>query len=617
MIARETIDAVQERISLIEVVGESIALRRQGSSFVGLCPFHSEKSPSFHVRDDRFFHCFGCGASGNVIGYVMRLRGLSFPDAIEELAQRFNIAIAYEGTRRAQFPAADRAPLFRANALAATFFRDQLRGDTQSPAAVYLEQRKIARDALDAFRVGFAARDRDALLNFLKSKGVTEGVALQAGLVRRNERGEFYDTFRGRVVFPICTDTKHVIGFGGRLVPTLFDSEEAKRFPKYLNSPESPLYQKSKVLFGLPQALNALRDRRSVYVVEGYMDVVGLWQSGVQNVVATCGTALTEQHIRRLKYLVSQVALLFDGDDAGRQAAAKGFPLFVNSGLDAFAIFLPPEHDPDTFAGEHGARTAEVLAQLPRVPLLETYIDYLARQFGGTGELGAATKGRVAEELLKSLATVRNAIERSEFLQRAALKLKVDANVLESLATPGARGRERPVASKGETEPGEKPSERIPPFDTLPRVDQELLHAVMALKDTLPQQVLSDADICPALHPVTQRFISALAGIVHAPALSNDQKREQIRDVLERAGETWVRHWKLAFEMANDPSVDVADVFMQCRRALRRMRVSQEINQLEKQLRSLASEEERLQVLQIKLSLSKQLANDFGPPGRS
>lgn len=585
MISQQTIEEIKERASLVDIVGESVNLKRNGMNFTGLCPFHSEKSPSFHIRDSgRFYHCFGCGVSGNVITYVMESRGLSFPDAVEELAARYGIEVKREGGVQRPEEAPHKDALYAINKLASEFYLAQLK--TADPAVgEYLKGRGITPASMSEFSIGFAPRQWGALCDFLKSKQFDEALLLQSGLVRRSPRGDLYDTFRSRIIFPIAIEGRKIAGFGGRLVPGLLEESALKSAPKYLNSPESPVYQKNKIFYGLPQALEAIRRSKELYLVEGYMDVIGLHQAGVRNVLATCGTAVSDNHVKRLQHLVQRVYLLFDGDLAGRAAAAKCFSVFLNSGIDVVALFLPDEEDPDTIALRHGVETESYLQTLEKSPLLDCYIESLLLKSGWKEmrDLGAAAKGRISEEVAQVLAKVRNNIEQSDLLQRAALRLLVEPKDLAALIREGG-------ASSASATP--KLIQPIPPqglpqnaaIEDLPRVDRELLLAVMVDRQGLTATLLHDPDICEGVHPSTLRFIEGLDAILEESRTDEGAKREQAKALLKSFGESWILHWKKAHQMLRDDEVDFVRSVDECRRHLKKTKLKQAIMEIDLRL---------------------------------
>jgi len=609
MIAQETIEEIKERTSLLEVASETVALKRQGANYVGLCPFHAEKTPSFHIREDKFYHCFGCGASGNVISFVMRSRGLGFSEAVEELARRLGIAVKREGGRRASQDArrGDPQELYRVNQAAMEFFVAALR-NAEPAVKCYLEERGLSPKAIQAFGLGFASKGWSDLKNHLLSRGFKEELLFQAGLIRRNQRGESYDTFRARLMFPLFSDMRHVVGFGGRIIPALADEEQLRTAPKYLNSPESAVYEKNKFLYGLPQALKAIQENSALYLVEGYLDVIGLWQAGVKNVVATCGTALSEKHVRRLRHLAKKVLVLFDGDAPGRAAAGRAFSLFLNSGLDAAAVFLAFAEDPDSFARKHGPETQAKLVELGTVPLLDCLIDTLLAKYGvrEARDLGAASKGRLCEELAEVLRKVQNSIELGELLQKAAMRLFVQAGDLSLMVEGKKQGVELKQPPAVDVSAASSRS-TIPKVGELPPLDRELLQAVMVKKEQVIPIVLKDDELCSALQAVTLGFIDGLSEITCQATLSDEAKKESIRTLLKVYGDSWVRHWKKSHEMTKDPEVNFMRIVEGCRQVARKNKLNQAIEGVKEALAGALNEEEAIALMSQKLELERQL----------
>ena len=316
----ETLRAIRERTSLVEVVSAYVSLRRAGRNHLGLCPFHSENTPSFTVNEERgLFHCFGCGAGGTVFHFLMRVERLEFPEAVEQLAKRAGVRLPSKGT--ADPGAALRERLYEANDLAARFFQRTLAARGGDAAQRYLTGRGVKPDMLERYGVGFAPPSGGALATWLQQQQVPHDLAVQAGLLGRRADGSVYDRFRGRIMFPIRDRRGRVIAFGGRTV----GSEQ----PKYLNSPETPIFRKGEGLYGLAEARDSIRSSNRAVLVEGYLDALALVQEGVPYAVATLGTALTPSQLRLLPPLGGDeltVFLFFDGDAAGRQAALRRLP---------------------------------------------------------------------------------------------------------------------------------------------------------------------------------------------------------------------------------------------------------------------------------------------------
>lgn len=342
---KEVKDYVLDRIDIVTLVGQYVDLKRAGRSHKGLCPFHGEKTPSFIVSEERgSFHCFGCGTGGDSISFVMQKENLGFIDALEFLADRFSLDLSQflEADNRQR--EADTKPLYEVMRQAALFYYKQLGQSAQ--AIAYLKGREISPSILKAFGVGFAPEGWDHLLQHLKGMGVSENLMLQAGLVVKKESGGYYDRFRNRIMFPIFDYRGRVVAFGGRV---LDDSH-----PKYLNSPETPIFNKSKTLYGLHVARKHPNPQRQMLLVEGYMDTISLHQFGFQNAVATLGTALTDPHARELKKLCDEVIFAYDADNAGQNAIARSLEVLKAAGLRVKVLHMEGAKDPDEYLKRQG-----------------------------------------------------------------------------------------------------------------------------------------------------------------------------------------------------------------------------------------------------------------------
>ena len=480
--------------------------------------------------------------------------------------------------------------------------------------ASYVTSRGLEPATIREFGIGFAPRGPAALTEFLRARRVDEAVMLGSGLSRRSARGELYDGYRARLIFPIWADRRHIVAFGGRLIPPLVDEETRAAAPKYINSPEHPAYQKNRTLFGVPQAIQSARETHLLYLVEGYMDVVSLWQAGVRNAVATCGTAVTEHHVRRLGHLANRVIVLFDGDSAGRAAAAKSFPTFLNSGLDVAAVFLPAEDDPDSLARRLGPGTREYLEALPRLSLLECWIDALVQRYGsgGVAELGAAAKGRIAVEVAEVLRRVKNSIERSELTEQAALRLMIESVALQSLMSEGAAATAAPAEPAG-TGTALLPRKSV---DQLPRLDQELLKVLMVRKDEIVDDLLKDSDLCLGVDPVTLLFIQGLAEVVRSRS-GEAARKDEVRALLREFGESWIELWKRAYQMTRDPEVDFTRTLDQCRATIVNNKLNQQVREIDRQILTCRNESEKISLLQEKVSLTRRLRGRVAPTGKA
>lgn len=618
MIAQETIDAIREQVNLSELVAEYVKLRSQGGRLVGLCPFHTEKTPSFFVRSEsNSYFCFGCGASGDAISFLMHMQGISFPDAVEELAERGGVSIVRTNQDKSEGKRSNRDALFGINQLAQRFFAHNL-GKADQRDREYLQKRGLSQSAIDAFGLGLVGPQSRSLTQILQKRVSDKEAVLNSGLVRRNSQGELYDTFRSRLIFPIWIDQRKIVGFGGRLLPSGEKSGPGENSPpKYLNSPETAIYRKSKTLFGIPQALEQIRRSGQVYLVEGYLDVIGLWLKGVTNVVATCGTALTTEHIGRLKSLAQRAVLLFDGDSAGRAAAGKAFQAFRNSGMDAAAVFLPQGQDPDDIARTHGEQTGEYLAGLDSLSLLDCYVRGLLEKNGVNRieDLGAAAKGKVSLAVVSEIQQFENSIERDVLFERAAFLLCAERTSLEALSS----SKKTPVLSapqpEQDDEQGASASEEIEEVGKLPRLDQELLKAVMVLRHQGVKTVRHDPRLYGALHPSARSFLEALWQVLcETEEFSEDQKRSCAR-LLRSYGPSWLQIWRTAHAMQSDPSVDFMATIRQLSRGAQIRELNQLVSRIDRQIAGSQNAEDRANLNTEKLQLYRRIAQLEGSGG--
>jgi DNA primase len=464
-ISESTLREIRDRADIVEVVSETVRLSRSGASFRGLCPFHREKTPSFFVHPAKqIFHCFGCGEGGSVFHFLMKARSLSFGEAVEDLAERYGVSIRYEKGPAPERPQED---LYRILQAASETYRDLLRSP---PAGVgareFLRRRGITPEAEQEFYLGYGGGGKD-LLEALAREGVDPARAEAAGLLVSREGGGYRERFRGRVIFPIADARGRICGFGARAIDDAV--------PKYLNSPESQVYHKSSVLYGLHQALPSIRRERKVLVVEGYMDLIGMWQKGVKNVVATCGTSLTESHARALKRMSEAVILLFDGDVAGKRSAVRaGGPLYA-TGVSPLVLFPPKGMDPDDWAKETSLE--ELSDRIARaIPLME-YIERAAARKYDLSQISG--KLSYLQLMGKYLPWVTDVAEERMYIQRVAKA----AGLPEETVTSRLRGKRAgaPPDTAG-----------IPPRASSSRPEEDLLLGLLSRDPSLIQDIRRD-----------------------------------------------------------------------------------------------------------------------------
>jgi len=421
LIPEETLERIRDAADIVDVVSEHVQLGKKGRNFFGLCPFHDEKSPSFSVNPDRqIYHCFGCGVGGNVFRFIQEVDRVTFVEAVKYLSERTGISLPERsGSSRDETEAADL--IYRANDLAYKYFHHMLLNDDSGAAArEYLQARRLTSETIERFGLGYAPSNWDGLLKVAGRRSLNPQVMEQSGLaLPRQNGGGYYDRFRDRVTFPIANLSNRTIAFGARALQP--DAE-----PKYLNSPETAIYHKGRVLYGLSDTRDAVRRQDCVLVVEGYMDLISLVQAGIQHVAATSGTALTEDHARLLARYAHQVVLLFDGDAAGSTAAMRGLEILLGTDLDARVVSLPPEHDPDTFVQEHGSD-----ALLERTERAQSVLDFYLEQLALRHDLSSVEgKSRAVATLRPLLAKIRDAVRRDLLLREVAQRLSVDEQAL-------------------------------------------------------------------------------------------------------------------------------------------------------------------------------------------
>ncbi|MBI5577032.1 MAG: DNA primase [Deltaproteobacteria bacterium] len=446
-ISESTIREIREKADIVAVVSETVPLSRSGASYRGLCPFHREKTPSFFVNPSRqAFKCFGCGEGGSVFHFLMKVRNLSFGEAVEDLGERYGVPIQYEKGAVPRKPGEDLYGILR---LASDTYRELLRTSPSGKAArEFLVRRGVAPEAAQEFFLGYGGQGKE-ILAVLAREGIDPAKAAQAGLLFPQEGGGYRERFRGRLIFPVSDARGRVCGFGAR---ALDDAQ-----PKYLNSPDSDLYRKSSLLYGLFQALPAIRNEKKVLVVEGYMDLIGLWQKGIRNVVATCGTSLTESHARTLKRLSDTVILFYDGDVAGKRSAVRaGGPLYA-AGASPMVLFPPKGMDPDDWAKESGS--GELSDRIARaMPLMEYIERAAARKFDLSQIAGKLSYLRL---MGKYLPWVTEPAEQRLYVQRVAKSAGLpEETVLEQFRRKGAPDAAASPGIPGRST-GSRPEERM------------------------------------------------------------------------------------------------------------------------------------------------------------
>ena len=532
-IPREVVDAVRDRTDLVEVVSRHVGLQRRGRSFVGLCPFHQEKTPSFHVIPDKgIFHCFGCQAGGDAFKFLMMMDGLSFVEAVKELAAAVGVEIEERQLTDAERRALkQRATLFDVLETAAAFYESVLWTRPEgAPGRDYLKRRGLTEETIRQARLGFAPPGWTVLVDTLHRQGFAPSLVQDAGLAKPSQRGSgSYDTLRDRVTIPIRDERKRVIAFGGRLLEG--DG------PKYLNTPESRLYHKSRVLYGLDHARAAIGRKKRCLVVEGYFDVISLNQHGFDEVVATCGTALTADHLERVRRLTRDVVLLMDSDAAGTQAAARSLPLFVDAGIQPWRVEVPGAKDPDELVREEGPEALEAALD-SKEPLFEWVVGRKLSELGAS----SMSRDRVLEDVLPMLRALADPTLISRVARRLGLHEEVVHRRLREAPAPAAEPQDSAAAPAGW-----KPHvdvvhllwlliwRRDKVADLLAAVSPELLAAHSEVRPTLAR-LLSGEPVAAIIEDTqdsgVQRTLRAV--VAREKLYTEDQARSALVEILVR-----------------------------------------------------------------------------------
>lgn len=445
MIKQEIVDKILDTARIEEVVGDFVDLKKRGTSLIGLCPFHNEKTPSFNVSVSKgIYKCFGCGAGGDAVRFVMEHEKYAYPEALRYLAQKYHIEVEETERTPEQLAAQDkRESLFIVTNWAGKFFKDTL-WDTEEGRAIglnYFKERGYREDIIRKFELGYSPEAWTGLYDRAKSEGYREEFLEATGLVVRKDDGSVYDRFRGRVMFPIHNLTGRVLGFGGRTLKT------DKKTPKYVNSPESEVYHKSDVLYGLYFAKKAILDADNCYLVEGYADVLSMHQAGVENVVSSSGTSLTSGQIRLISRYTKNVTILYDGDEAGIKASLRGTDMLLEEGLNVKVLLFPDGNDPDSYVQRFGSTAFKQYITEHQQDFIFYKTHVLLRDAGND----PVKRAGVIHEVVESIALIPDAIKASVFVRECSALLDIEERILIAELNKIRIGQARKANRKAET----------------------------------------------------------------------------------------------------------------------------------------------------------------------
>ena len=421
-IPENKIEEIRSGANIVDIVSEFVQLRKRGQNYLGICPFHNEKTPSFTVSEEKqIFHCFGCHTGGNVFKFLMDYEKISFVEAVKSVADRIGIQIEYENQKGSE-KQSEQEMLYDINEFAKKYFSNILLNDPEGELGrKYFQQRKIKSQTIKTFDLGFAPSKRDAFLEYAKNRIDIEK-ALQLGLVGKGKEGHLFDKFSGRIIFPIDSPNGRVVGFGGRIL------EKNEFAAKYLNSPESAIYSKGKLLYGLSHAKDEIRRLNKVIMVEGYMDLISLFQNGIQNVVAVSGTALTEDQVVLLSRYTKNVVLLFDADIAGIKASMRSIEILLRKDFEIRIASLPKGEDPDSYVNQFGKEKFDEL-----VKQAVSFHEYQTALYEADGYFtDSARSAEAVRNLVKSLSLISDELKRNFYIKTLSKRFNIRENILES-----------------------------------------------------------------------------------------------------------------------------------------------------------------------------------------
>ena len=489
MIDHATIERIKDAANIVEVVSEFVTLRKSGSNYKGLCPFHDEKTPSFYVSPARgTCHCFGCGKGGTPVGFIMEHEQMTYPEALRWLARKYHIEIKErelsDDEKREQ---SERESMFIVNEWAASYFQ-HLMHDTADGVAIgmqYFRSRGFRDDIVSKFQLGFDSTDRRALAQEALRKGYKEDFLLKTGICYKNDRGELIDRYAGRVIFPWIGISGKVVGFGGRLL----DSRTKGVNQKYVNSPDSEIYHKDRELYGIYQAKKAIAKEDRVYMVEGYTDVISMHQCGIENVVANSGTALSVHQIHILHRFTSNITLLYDGDAAGIHAALRGTDMLLSEGMNLKVLLLPDGDDPDSFARKHSAEDFRKYIEEHQTDFIEFKTDLLLRN-----ERDPLKRSEAINSVVRSISFVTNPILRDTYLHDCSVRMGInEATLINTLNNFIRSNREETASSLNNSQSTQTATQNSKlkiqnspsPLQQASKVEQMLVELVVRNGDTI------------------------------------------------------------------------------------------------------------------------------------
>jgi len=495
LIPENILEDILNRIDIVEVISGCIPLKRAGKNFRACCPFHHEKTPSFMVSPERqIYHCFGCGESGNAFKFLMRHERMEFPEAVATLAKKAGVAIP-QSEGRSDSAAGLVTQIYKINELAALFYASNFNSPEGAAAKNYLLKRGVKEDSIKSSGLGLAPDKWDALINHLRSKNAHLSLIEKAGLSVSKQGGGFYDRFRNRIIFPVYDIKGRVIAFGARVLPAPSGVEGDNPLPKYINSPDTPVYVKGKNLYGLNLSKDSIRENDYAVIVEGYLDFLIPYQEGIRNIVASSGTAFTSDQARLLKRYTHNVVVVYDADNAGQMAALRSLDIFIEEEMEVRVVSLPAGFDPDSFVRKQG-----IAAFKEKINNASGLLDYkLAVMKSRYNHREPSGKAKISQEMLFSVNKIKNAVLRSEYIRRMAQELDIKE---EALLQESTRIKPQPQYNPPEPRFADKalkanPAEKL--LVSLMLQESEIIHYIrqrLMAEDFLDEKISRIVSLC-------------------------------------------------------------------------------------------------------------------------
>ncbi len=612
-ISESKIEEIRSAANVVDVISEFVQLRKRGKNFLGLCPFHTEKTPSFTVNEEKqIFHCFGCHAGGNVFKFLMDYEKISFVESVEEVAKRYGITIEYDGTAVSEKQTEQEA-LYDINTVAARYFSDSLLNHPDGEIArEYFQKRKIKPQSMRAFGLGYAFSGWEHFVNFAVEKKIDLEKAVNLGLIGRSNDGRLYDKFSGRIIFPIFSPNGRVVAFAGRIM------EKKETSAKYLNSPESLIYVKGRILYGLSHAKDEIRRLDKAILVEGYMDLISLHQSGIKNVVAVSGTALTEEQVQLLSRYTKNVVLLFDADTAGIKASMRSIELLLKKDIEIKIASLPQGEDPDSFVNSYGREKFEEI-----IKKAQNFLEYQSSIYESEGLFEDPAKAAQAiRELVKPASLIADELKRSLLIKNIARKFNLREKMIETelekaLASAGkqvtaeARSRDRALAQK---ESGTAVNQAKKASPVTYNLERELIKLLYEGNDEVAEFISIEI-------PAAEFMLEAhreLADIVYTSLQNNEEiitsaliekiKDEKLQEyILELTFEKYPisKNWDEIFP-GDSAEIIIQKIARDTVRKFKIAKIDMKIKENQQQINGEKSEEEKLEILRLNMELEKE-----------